>query len=234
MSGAIAAVLSLALGQAPEPWTRPVVYQTPKRLQQAPSSYRFPDPVTTVHETTHWLNSQLRMQYRGGAYYLGQGRFLWVRRKLTRPTLGQVAQRMRYRGRLFQLYLEQSRHPLQPRVIGPGQLLVGHEDDPLFLFDEFGAYVNGAATAMQYAGTGYRDRVQAALEMGYYAAECLHAAPAQYGDRRELARIWLYQAHRAVAIAQRARRTGRQHGPDQASWLSELRRQIQRAKPLAR
>lgn len=224
----IALALLAALAVPAQP---PTIYTSPLRLSQAPAQYRTGDVCTQVHESTHWANSQLRIRHRGGGYYLTGGKFLWVARALTRPTLGEIARRVRYRGRLFHQYLELSRYPLTPQPMGPGTLLKGHDDDPLFLFDELAAYTNGAAQAVQYRGNGYADRVQAALEMAHYAATCYHSIPTSYGDREQLRRIWLYQAARIDAIYRRARQTGQQYARDQDGWHAELLRETARLQP---
>lgn len=210
------------------PAQAPKLYTSPLRLDQAPAHYRVGDVCTQVHESTHWANSQLRLRHRGGGYYVTGGQFLWVPQTLTQPTLGQIAQRIRYRGRMFDLYLQQARHPLRPQPMGPGMLLKGHDDDPLFLFDELAAYTNGAAEAMRYPGQGYADRVQGALEMAHYAAVCYHSIPASYAHREELRRIWLYQAARVDALARQAQQTGRQYQRQQDGWHAELVRETAR------
>ena len=185
---------------------RPTIYQSNVRLAQAPAYYHADNPITTTHECTHWANSRLRQSYRGGAMYLGNGRFLWVR--IEPPiTLGSVQRYVRHRGRLFNQYLNLSRYPLTPQPYGPGTLLEGHEQQPLFLFDELSAYMAGASVAVRSRGD-YSDRVQAACEMAHYAASMWRATPRSYPDREELRRIWIYMALQIDAICRKAAQVG--------------------------
>lgn len=217
-----AAIVSLA---AP---AQAQLYQSPIRLAQAPSYYHADDgdPATTTHECTHWANSQLRTRYGGYGFYIGQGQFLWVR---TKPamTLGSVSRYVRYRGQLAQQYLERSRYPLQPQVVGPGMLFAGHEQDPLFLFDELSAYLAGAGVAVSQRD--YTNRVQSACEMAHYAASLWRGCPASYADREPLRRAWLDMALRIDAIARRAARVG-QYTQGTASWHRVLVQDIQQMR----
>ena len=206
----------------------PPVYQTNLRLATVPALYRDSSSrVTNTHEATHGLNSQLRQQYQGRAcYYIGRGRFL-TSRLLTSPTLGQVAARVRYRGRVAGTYLDLARLPLQPEtrvVMGTVTLVEGHERNPTFLFDELAAYTNGAEVAEQYEPVP--SELTHALELAHYAATLVWALPAGQ-DQTDLARIWVFQAARLEQLAMRARQ--RQcYESSQDGWLAELRRERRR------
>ena len=200
-------------------------YRTNLRLAQAPAMYREPDPITSMHESTHWLNSQLRQRHGGSGFYLGSGRFLWTRQKPVSPTLGQIASQVRYRGRTYSLYCVQSRFPLTPQPSQWG-LMEGHERNPLFLFDELSAYTLAAAVAVRYRGRGYSDRLEAALELAHYSATCLRMFPPHV--QAELRPIWLRLARLLEATCLTARATGRQYSAKQNSWFAELQREISR------
>lgn len=202
-------------------------YQSPVRLAQAPSYYHADDgdPVTTTHECTHWANSQLRQRYGGGGYYLQAGRFLWIRTK-PRITLAQVQPFVRHRGSRFQVYLVDARYPLTPQPMGQNSVLMGHDQDPLHLFDEMSAYTAGAAVAVRDPGA-----IVGACELAHYAASCLRAAPRGYQDRETLRQIWLTLARRIDTIARRAHARGEYRGV--APWhrvlVSDIN-QIQRGQ----
>jgi hypothetical protein len=206
---------------------QPTLYTT--RLRLADFNYQSPDRVTTVHERTHQLNAALAQQHGGAAFYTGEGRFYWVR-PMKAPTLGAIASRIRFRGRLFQTYLVQARQPAQPQLIRAGLYLEGHDRNPLSLFDELSAYANGADIAVRYPGNQWSDRVTSALEMAHYAATCYHYAPLTYQDRRTLRGIWLAQAQRLDRIARRARATGQQYEQLQGPWHAELLREMARLR----
>lgn len=200
-------------------------YQSQIRLTQAPAYYHADDgdPVTTTHECVHWANSKLRSQYGGGGYYLQAGRFLWIPTKPRGMTLGSVQRFVRYRGPRFRQYLELSRYPLQPQPMGPGTMLIGHENDPLHLFDEFSAYVAGASVSLRVSRDA--DPIRAACEMAHYAASCYRAMPASYRDRETARQVWLRLALRADAIARQAHRRGQYQGV--SPWHHQLVRDIQ-------
>lgn len=204
-------------------------YQSPLRLAQAPSYYDADDgdPLTSVHERTHWVNSQLRIRYGGAGLYLGQGRFLWIPDRRPGITLGQVARYVQHRGMRFRQYLELSRYPLTPRPMGPGTMLIGHEQDPLHLFDELSAYMAAAAVAVQQ-GPRDPDRVRAACEMAHYAAACYHATPTSWPHRETLRRIWVTMALQLDLIARDAARRGMYQGV--GPWHHELVREIRRMR----
>jgi hypothetical protein len=203
----------------------PTVYTSDVRLERAPQLYRDDDRITSVHETTHWANSELRGRYGGGAFYVGGGKFFWVASAPKTPTLGQFARMIRFRGRLAAQYLEASRYPLTPQWRG-SFYLEGHEHNPLFLFDEQAAYINGAEVAVRYTGQRWADRVASALEMSHYAHEVYRYMPTSYRHRSELGRIWLAQARRIEAIAETSRRTGRQYSAASEPWRAQLRRDL--------
>jgi len=147
---------------------------------------------------------------------------------LTRPTLGQIAKRVEYRGTIANLYLEKGRYPLTRQPMANGVYMVGHEHDPLTLFDELSAYTNAATIAKsEYSPLLF------GLEMCHYAATVVRYAPADYPDRIELARVWVWYAQRLTSLYARARRTGRCLNARQAGWASQVVRDYKRIAPIA-
>lgn len=188
-------------------------YRTELRLESAPASMGSPAPITNVHERTHWVTNELTNRYGEGGksacLYVGRGRF--VRIEQPRPLrIAHVAARVLYRGRCFDLYLVRQRQYW--------------DAEPLYLFDEWVAYSNGADVATSsYAGFENAYTVTQALEFAHYTAVCLESVPARY-DARALAEFWLWNAARLEAIAKRARQQAGNWEPSSDAWLFEMRR----------
>ena len=194
-------------------------YQTELRLASAPAYMGSPAPITNVHERSHWVSNELTNRYgRGGrdaCLYVGNGRF--VRIAQPRPLrIAHVADRVRFRGRIFDLYLVQQRDYW--------------DAEPLYLFDEWVCYSNGAATAVgSYPGYDNAYTVAQALEFSHYTAVTLDAVPANY-DARPLAAFWLWNAARLEAIAKKARLQPGNWEPSADNWLHEMRRAAVRVR----
>lgn len=212
---AVALVL-LSVGAGPRRKSSPPAlnwYETKLRLDSAPASMGSSAPITNVHERTHWVSNELTNRYGdGGRYaclYVGQGKF--VRIVQPRPLrIAHVAAKVLYRGRCFDLYLVRQRQYW--------------DAEPLYLFDEWVCYSNGADVATsRYAGFDNAYTVTQALEFSHYTAVTLESVPAGY-DGRPLAEFWLWNANRLEAIAARARKQGGNWETSADAWLYEMRR----------
>lgn len=122
--------------------------------------YRDSDKITWGHETTHGINARLRNQYarpRGNAFYVLGNRAALIQEPPT--TLTRVADAVPgyMRGRIYDLYLVNSRQ--------------WWDGEPLYMVDEWVAYCNGSAVGMQL---GQYDRavdsLQNAFELAGYVA----------------------------------------------------------------
>lgn len=102
--------------------------------------YRDSDVGTWAHETTHGINSRLRQAVGSGieCYYCLDDK-VWVLRR-PRTTLSRVAAAVpaNLRGSQFSLYFVQQ--------------LASWNDHPLYVMDEWTAYIHGAMTLHEYYG----------------------------------------------------------------------------------
>ena len=102
--------------------------------------YRDSDQITWAHETTHGLNSRWRQHFNKPCFYVLSGRLC----TLTHPTirLSDVASAVpqSLRGNGYQLYLRQMQQYWN--------------NEPLYIFDEWTAYSNGAATIIDLENKG--------------------------------------------------------------------------------
>jgi hypothetical protein len=123
------------------------------------------DRVITAHELTHGINSHLRNEHvkamlrRVNAFYVGGGRYVLLDEPGVRKS--QVAEFVPkcLRGDRFRTYIEEQKD---------------WDEMPLYLFDEWTAYVNGAVVAIEEARTkkadplAKNDMVFACLEFSTY------------------------------------------------------------------
>lgn len=178
-------------------------YKSPYQLSDGAMGYHFSDPTTQVHEDTHGVNSLLRQRYGGECFYVGHGRFVRFKR-LTAFRLRDVASRCKYRGTIFRLYLQEQQ--------------AYWDDQPLYLFDEWVAYTNGAEEAMARPGLDGGSDITFSLEMGYYASVAVDLLPASYPDSAQVRAFWLWNARRTVRLAEQAQSTGRNYRAAQTPW----------------
>jgi len=186
-------------------------FQSPYSLANAPSIYKSGSTLTTVHESTHGINSILRNQYGAQCYYVGQKRFVKVSK--TGIRLSQLARCVRYRGGGYPCYLcEQQRY---------------WDETALYVYDEWTAYTNGAAVAVY---SRVREpawlEIERACEFGYYCHVLKEMVPANYKDREELNKIWEWQAKRCVVIADKAEKENIHYRPSIRPWREWLRSRL--------
>jgi hypothetical protein len=133
----------------------PVVSDIERRLP-AKHEYWHEDPVTWVHEGTHYINSQIVRQKGKQGLYLMDGRGV----VLDQPklTLAQIAAYIPTKDRrtIYQTYLVDQRQ--------------WWNEEPLYLLNEWVAYGNGIACrrSLSQTGTERIDTVRFALEMEVY------------------------------------------------------------------
>lgn len=124
----------------------------------------FGDRAVTAHETTHFLNAYLRNKYtvalnrRVNAFYLGRDRFVLLDEPGLKKSDVIAFVPAGLRGDRFALYVENQKE---------------WEDTPLYLFDEWVAYVNGSEVAMEEAAkkkpAGRSNEVFSCVEFAVYA-----------------------------------------------------------------
>lgn len=182
--------------------------------------FRADDPLVHAHETTHGINAHIRNQHVAtlghvNSFYVGEGRAVVVREPGLR--LSEVAalvpealRRQRYKTYL----VAQQKH---------------WEAEPLYLFDEWVAYGNGARVALEAARPdgGMRERsdaVFAVLELGVYAAYTALAArkldPAY--DSRQLTEFLAWNLRRSMALYRQGYRL-ESYNWDGHAYLRQLR-----------
>ena len=161
------------------------------------SNYRDADKVTWCHETTHGINSHLRNRLGGAgrnAFYIGFDRAALVEEP--HVTLTQVAQAIpsALRGSHYQTYLVQQR---------------GEWDrQPLYLWDEWIAYTNGARTALELAAvsrSGKNDCMVGMLQFNVYALYVAKLAQERHADSRQLIEFFAWNWHRSLRIWEAAK-----------------------------
>jgi len=133
--------------------------------------YRDTDKITHVHETTHGLNSRLRVKYGGNCAYIVNTGGLFIMLQEPSVTLTQIAARVpsQLRDNIYQLYLvEQCQH---------------WNEQPLYVLDEFSSYYNGTVYGIEKYNpkVGNARRVQSSitgtLKFLYYSLILVELAP---------------------------------------------------------
>lgn len=185
----------------------------------------WPDEEGTAHELTHSIGFELRLvatrtDPRATGFYVLGGRAAILREPNFRKA--QVAALVppsvrRYR---YDLYLA-------------GQ--AGWDDRPLYVWDEWNAYVNGATVAVERYQTGLephttfavQDVVLAVLEFTIYAAYNILAAthydPSYLTREPQSREFFAFNAERAMSIFQRGRRLPPFAYPDTEAYESAFR-----------
>lgn len=141
---------------------------------QAGHVYRGDNPITSVHETTHGINSNLRQVYsRAGktvehegralfcslsginAFYVLQNRAAIILEPSTTVSAAAAAVPKSLQARTFNLYMVQ-----QAR---------SWNDTPLYVFDEWVAYTNGSACRVDLRMADRADTVESMFHFNVYA-----------------------------------------------------------------
>jgi hypothetical protein len=124
-----------------------------------------PHPVTCGHETTHGINSYLRGLHPGqAAFYIGEGKYAVLAQP--RVTLTQIGECIpeELRGTRYDLYfVQQTKH---------------WDNRPLYCFDEWVAYINGAIVGLEVPDPGDGERTDYMLAPAEFAIYALCACVA--------------------------------------------------------
>lgn len=155
------------------------------------------DPALAAHEDTHQANADLANRYR--ARYGGNviGLYLWRGTGviIVQPPLrlSQVAAAIpaSWRGSTYDLYLIRQQRPPP----GAGPYVVGHEDSPLYVLDEWRAYTKGLVAGLEVGQAATSDLLQSLEFLGYALALLdLVARQAPTYDALQLQRYVAWQA----------------------------------------
>lgn len=173
--------------------------------------YRDADLVTWAHETTHGINSRLRVAQkrpRVNAFYVTHGRAI----VLTEPRvkLAHVAAAVppTLRGGVFRLYLEQS--------------LKDWNDCPLYVLDEWLGYTNGTAALVDlrvlglWRGGARSDTTEFMIEFTGYAAALLSVVERDdpgYSQLAELREFIRWSTERAERLSAAVKIQGDGYSP---------------------
>lgn len=146
-----------------------------------------PSQVTWCHEGTHMLNSRIRNSMGGtgrvNAFYVGHGRCICLREP--RVTLRQVAQYVtKHRNSTYQLYF--------------GQQLQWWNNEPLYVLDEWTAYVNGSQAAKELSADphGTYERAQWFCHYADALVAAVEAHDPTYPQLKELKHFVAWQKKR--------------------------------------
>ncbi len=154
---------------------------------------------TWAHETTHGINSRLRMELGSGynAFYVLGNKAFVLREPNVKIT--QVAQQvpLELRGDQYQLYL----------VSQAGQW----NDNPLYVLDEWTAYINGCIVEQELYGSAPNDpqgfsighNVDSAIQFSAYATALLQVVEQRdpnYADKAKLAEFIACNIDRSLAL----------------------------------
>lgn len=118
--------------------------------------------MTTAHENTHQIHSELRNRMAGNggaAFYVLDDRSIYFREPDV--TLSDVASRVAKKGPVFELYLVSARRYWNRQ--------------PLYVLDEAVAYTNGAIVGEQVGGVDWQYEADRAREMTVYAWALIRA-----------------------------------------------------------
>lgn len=167
--------------------------------------YRSHNVVNWAHETTHGLNSRIRNSLRGdvNAFYCLDGRAVVLYEP--QMPLSAVARHVptEFRDGVFDLYLVEQ--------------LSEWELQPLYILDEWSAYLNGAECIVQLCESGWElpydegedwgYTVEVAQQFAVFATALLMAVnehDPDYAQRSELETFVAWQKARTLRLAQRA------------------------------
>ena len=142
---------------------------------QAGHDYTCSNPITTVHECTHGINSRLRGIYKKPCFYvLGNEMFTFPEPK---GTLKQVAESipLKHRGSLYQLYLIDAQK--------------WWNNQPSYVLDELSAYLNALQARSELKRTDRK-------EISDYVAEFIVYSVYVEGNRKYVQ----HQINRAVKL----------------------------------
>jgi thiol-disulfide isomerase/thioredoxin len=146
-------------------------------------TYDDPDRITTVHECTHGINSELRQKYGQPCFYMLDDGVA----RLTEPktTLSAVARNVpqSLRGEVYNLYLVNAQRDWN--------------EQPSYVFDEWSAYTNGSRARNEL---GIKDRQETVRYMMEFCIYATCVARCDNGNDPNLKEFLKYQIERCVAI----------------------------------
>jgi hypothetical protein len=180
------------------------------------------DGMTSGHETSHGIHAHLRNYEnhtgtRANAFYVLGNRAAFVTEPAIRKSDIKARIPMSLRGPRYQLYLV-------------GQ--TAWDDTPLYVFDEWNAYINGAEVAIDqvqrglYTG-GWTDAVMGPLEFSAYAIATAKTIaeldPQYFASNLQFKRFTAWNIKRAMALYEQGRVMSQFEWADQDAYAVALR-----------
>jgi hypothetical protein len=161
-------------------------------------------PVTASHETSHGIHAHLRnyeapMSIGWNAFYVLGNKVAFVDEPAIRKSDIKARIPVGLRGSRYQLYLVEQ---------------TAWDDTPLYVLDEWNAYVNGAEVAVQQVQAGlwtgaWQDAVMGPLEFTVYAIATLKTVKeldaAGFASNVQLQRFTAWNIKRAMALFEQGR-----------------------------
>lgn len=186
------------------------------------SIYKDKNMMTWGHETSHGIHAYLRNTFGPpgigvNAFYLLNGQYALVNEpKIRKSAAGPYVPNV-LRGFRFEGY-----------VLGQKEW----DDRPLYIFDEWNAYVNGGATAVELAKKnlwtdGNLDAVRGIIEFNVYALATAMAVkegdPTYYADYKQFREFIAYNIRRGMIIHNEGRTMDYFKGFDQDQYMQDFR-----------
>ena len=136
------------------------------------NKYRAQQPITHGHEATHAINDRLSKKGYQAVYLLNKQ---YVTYKIPNVKLSDVQSHIPENLQLhrYHTYVVKQATVRYETIEGQSILIFSHENNPLYLLNEWVAYNNGAAVGLELAGLGFcpphkNDLLVAPLEMSVY------------------------------------------------------------------
>lgn len=163
------------------------------------NTYYDDDPITHAHETSHGIHSDIRNNHnntgvRANGFYVLEGRAVLVAEPNIRKSQAAPFIPQSLRGSRFDLYVTGSQ---------------AWDDTPLYLWDEWNAYINGGAAGVDLVNNGHwdrgwRDGVAGQLEFTVYAIAVAMAVrahdPAYFDSNTQFKELLAWNTRRAMEI----------------------------------
>ena len=167
------------------------------------------DKITCVHEGTHGINSNARIKFfnnkKINAFYVLENRVVVIEEPNTRIKI--VANKIpnSLRGEVYNLYLVQQAS--------------SWDDTPLYILDEWSAYVNGSACRLDLGIQNRSETVRYMLEFNVYSS-CV--AWCSGTNDPQLKAFLMWQIERAIKIYKDSGTLGNLHTSD--DYLDKMRK----------
>lgn len=186
------------------------------------ATYKDPTLSTWGHETTHGINAYIRNtlnpeKVKSNGFYLLQGKYALVKEPAIRKSAIAPFVPKNLKGSRFDLY-----------VAGQKEW----DDRPLYVFDEWTAYINGGAVAVDLAdkeqwGGGNIDGVRGIIEFNVYAIATAMAVkagdPSYFKDYKQFREFIAYNMRRGMVIYNKGSKMPYFEGFGQDEFMTALR-----------